>query len=286
MMTTVERRVRAADWRFATAGLLALAVSSATAHVADGTAGAQAVAAAHECFIVAPPGESERASDARECAHKTAPASTFKIPHALIALQAGVVTPDTVFKWDGSERPFDTWKRDHTLESAIRWSVYPFFQHTARLLGRERMRQGLTSLQYGGGSFNGELTEFWNTGGIVVSPLEQVAFLQRVTSGKVPIDPRHVDAVREALRMPAGQITNAAGTHSFALDWPPGTVVRAKTGNTTVNGERVSWLVGWIEHDRAVTVFAGRIRSTSPLENTAGAEVARRGLNDAWRTRK
>ena len=74
-----------------------------------------------------------------------------------------------------------------------------------------------TSLQYGGGSFSGELTEFWNTGGIVVSPLEQVAFLQRVTAGKVPIDPRHVDAVREALRMPAGQITNAAGTHSFAL---------------------------------------------------------------------
>ena len=63
-------------------------------------------------------------------------------------------------------------------------------------------------------------------------------------------------------------------------------MVRAKTGNTTVNGERVSWLVGWVEHDRAVTVFAGRIRSTSPLENTAGAEVARRGLNDAWRTRK
>ena len=86
--------------------------------------------------------------------------------------------------------------------------------------------------------------------------------------------------------MPPGKITNAAGTHTFALDWPSGTTVRAKTGNSTVNGERVSWLVGWLELDRQVTVFAGRIRSTSTLDNTAGAAVARRGLNDAWHRRK
>ena len=86
--------------------------------------------------------------------------------------------------------------------------------------------------------------------------------------------------------MPPGRITNAAGTHAFPLDWPAATIVRAKTGNSTVNGERVSWLVGWLELDRQVTVFAGRIRSMSPLENAAGIEVARRGLNDAWQRQK
>ncbi len=159
-------------------------------------------------------------SDSRECAVATAPASTFKIPHALIALQTGVVTPATVVKWDGTPRDFETWRRDHTLESSIRWSVYPFFQHTARLIGRDRMKQSLGSLAYAADTFDGELTTFWNTGDLVVTPIEQVAFLRRLVAGKLPIDARHVATVRQALRMPAGQITNAAGTHSFALTWP------------------------------------------------------------------
>ena len=101
-------------------------------------------------------------STARATAVATAPASTFKIPHALIALQTGVVTPSTIVKWDGKPRDFDVWRRDHTLESSIRWSVYPFFQHTARLIGRDRMIQSLRSIGYAADSFDGELTTFWN----------------------------------------------------------------------------------------------------------------------------
>jgi beta-lactamase class D len=237
--------------------------------------------AAMECFVLARPGEAERVSDSRECAVATAPASTFKIPHALIALQTGVVTPATVVKWDGTPRDFETWRRDHTLESSIRWSVYPFFQHTARLIGRDRMKQSLSSLAYAAGTFDGELTTFWNTGDLVVTPTEQMAFLRRLVGSKLPIDARHVAAVRQALRMPPGQITNAAGTHSFALTWPKSAIVHAKTGNTTVDGERVSWLVGWVTLDGADTVFVGRIRAKGTLGNTAGAEVALRGLNES-----
>ena len=236
-----------------------------------------------ECFVIGQPGESDRVSDGRECAVATAPASTFKVPHALIALQTAVVTPTTMVKWDGTPRDFATWRRDHTLESAIRWSVYPFFQHTARLIGRDRMKQSLGSLAYAADTFDGELTTFWNTGDLVVTPIEQVAFLRRLVGGKLPIDARHVEVVRQALRMPAGQITNAAGTHTFALTWPKSAVVHAKTGNTTVNGERVSWLVGWVTLDGVDTVFAGRIRAKGTLGNTAGAEVAVRGLNGALR---
>ena len=231
--------------------------------------------------MLARAGEADRVSDPRECGVATAPASTFKIPHALIALQTGVVTPETVVEYDGTPRDFETWRRDHTLESSIRWSVYPFFQHTARLIGRDRMKRSLGSLGYAADTFDGELTTFWNTGDLVVTPIEQIAFLRRLVGGKLPIDARHVAAVRQALRMPAGQITNAAGTHAFALDWPRDAGVYAKTGNTLVDGERVSWLVGWVTAGGVDTVFAGRTRAKGPLGNTAGAELARKGLNAA-----
>ena len=237
-------------------------------------------AAAAECFVASRLDRSSPVvSDVRECAHKTAPASTFKIPHALIALQTGVIKADTVFTWDGTRYAFESWRRNHDLDSAIKSSVYPIFQRTAAAIGRARMHQRLSALGYAADGFDGDIATFWNDGDLLVSPLEQLAFLQRFFRGALPIDERHRTTVRDALHMPAGHIVNAAGVHPFALAWPAATIVRAKTGNTTVNGERVSWLVGELELERVEYVFVARARSGGALDTTAGADVARHGLN-------
>jgi beta-lactamase class D len=236
-----------------------------------------------ECFVVARlDGPLPSVPDGSECARPTAPASTFKIPHALIALQTGVIDAKTTIKWDGSKYDFQTWQRDHTLDSAMKSSVYPFFQRTATMIGEERMRGSLASLRYGADTFRGDVTTFWTNGNLVVSPLDQLSFLQRMFGGRLPIDRRHVEAVKATLLMPAGRISNAAGIHDFPLNWPKGTRVRAKTGNGRINGERVSWLVGHLEADGNEYVFAARVRSSDrPLTTTAGAQVALRGLNRA-----
>jgi len=234
----------------------------------------------NECFVLLRPGASKPlVSDPDECSQKTAPASTFKIPHALVALELGVITPDTVFAWDGTAHDFEAWRTGHTLDSAMKWSVLPFFQHTARSIGAERMRAGLSSLRYATDTFEREISMFWINGDLVVSPLEQLEFLQRLFSGSVPIAARHVSTVKEAIRMPAGQIVNASGTHVFALRWPSATVVRAKTGNTRVNGEQVSWLVGALELNGIHHVFVARARSTTTLDRTAAMALAVRELN-------
>ena len=240
---------------------------------------AQEPARTHECFLVLTPGASQPAvSDREECARRTSPASTFKIPHALIALEAGVITPATVFTWDGTAQDAPSWQRDHTLESAIRASVLPFFRNTARLIGKARMASHLTAFAYHGDAFEGT-GDFWVNGDLEVSPLEQLAFLQRFFDGKLPASETNLALVREALRQPAGQVLLAGGPQPFVLDWRGDVVVRVKTGNTRVNGERVSWLVGGVEAGGGRTVFVARARSTGDLPTTAGAEVARRGLN-------
>jgi beta-lactamase class D len=46
------------------------------------------------------------------------PASTYKIPHSLIALETGVVKDeDQSFKWDGQKRGIEAWDRDQTFIS-------------------------------------------------------------------------------------------------------------------------------------------------------------------------
>ena len=77
------------------------------------------------------------ASDKDRSGEAKLPASTFKIPNSIIALETGVVgDPDKdVFKWDGVTRSFEAWNRDHTLRSAIAASAVPVYQEIARRIG-------------------------------------------------------------------------------------------------------------------------------------------------------
>ena len=67
------------------------------------------------------------ASDKVRSGEGKLPASTFKIPNSIIALETGVVEdPDKdVFKWDGVTRSIEAWNKDHTLRSAIAVSAVP-----------------------------------------------------------------------------------------------------------------------------------------------------------------
>ena len=48
------------------------------------------------------------------------PASTFKIPNTLIALEEGVIKNEKeIIKWDGKNKGFDAWNTDQTLETAF-----------------------------------------------------------------------------------------------------------------------------------------------------------------------
>jgi len=241
---------------------------------------AQPSAAAGECVILAPlDGAQETVVGGEECDRRTLPASTFKIPHALIALDTGVVTDRTRMTWDGTKQDFPVWERDHTLDSAIKSSVVWFFQRAARSIGREREVAHLRAFAYGTQTFSKEVDRFWLNGDLQISPREQIAFLRRMYTYQLPVGHAHVDTVIAAMTMPRGKLSNAAGVHDFALQWPD-PIVRAKTGNGTVNGERASWLIGEIESGGRRFVFASRARSsTRTLETTAGADLALRVLN-------
>jgi beta-lactamase class D len=235
---------------------------------------------AGECVVFAPVDGPETVVGGEECSRRTLPASTFKVPHALIALQTRVVTDTSVIKWDGTKRDYAAWNRDQTLESAIKMSAVWVFQQFAASIGRDRELEYLRAFRYGSATFEHDVASFWLNGDLQISPIEQVAFLRRMFSYDLRIDRAHIDTVKADLTMPRGKFENAAGVHDFPLRWPAATVVRVKSGNGTVNGERVSWLVGALEIGGTQYLFASRARSTTrALETTAGADLALRVLN-------
>ena len=102
---------------------------------------------------------------AAECATRLSPASTYKIPHALIGLETGVITETTVEKWDGVEHPNQPkWNQDHTVLSAMRPSVLWFFQAMAPRIGAARAHEWLKRFHYGNTDTSGPITQYWVNG--------------------------------------------------------------------------------------------------------------------------
>ncbi|QWG15334.1 class D beta-lactamase [Bradyrhizobium sediminis] len=208
------------------------------------------------------------ASDKDRSGEAKLPASTFKIPNSIIALETGVVEdPDKdVFKWDGVTRSIEAWNKDHTLRTAIAASVVPAYQEIARRIGPERMQKYLDLFEYGNRNIGGGIDQFWLTGDLRIDPVQQIDFVDRLRRGVLPVSKRSQDLVRDIL--PVTKVGDA--------------VIRAKTG--LLGAERgepsLGWLVGWAEKGSAITVFALNMDCREPRHVASRIKVAQQCLAD------
>ena len=192
------------------------------------------------------------ASDKIRSGEDRLPASTFKVPNSLIALETGVVAdPDKdIFKWDGTTRSIEAWNRDHTLRTAIAASVVPVYQEIARRVGAERMQKYVDLLDYGNRNIGGGIDQFWLTGDMRIDPMQQIDFLDRLRRGVLPVSKRSQELVRDILP------TVKAGE----------SLIRYKTG--LLGAERgqpsLGWVVGWAEKGSQHTVFAMNMDCKTP----------------------
>jgi beta-lactamase class D len=179
--------------------------------------------------------------DGKRAATRYVPASTFKIPHTLFALDTGVMRDEfQVFKWDGEVRSIDSWNRDQDLRSSMRNSVVWVYQQTARAIGEEAQRRYLEKIAYGNADPSGGVDRFWLEGPLLISAVEQVDFLQRLYRNALPFRLGHQRLVKDLMIVEAGR------------DW----ILRAKTGWQARMEPQVGWWVGWVERPDGTVFFA------------------------------
>src|SRR4051812_43346654 len=228
--------------------------------VAEGTVGAFVGYKSDDYLIIA--------SDTERSGQAFLPASTFKIPNSLIALETGVVEdPDKdLFKWDGVKRGIEAWNRDHTLRSAIAASAVPVYQEIARRIGAERMQKYVDLFEYGNRNIGGGIDQFWLTGELRIDPVQQIDFVDRLRRGVLPVSKRSQDLVRDIL--PASKAGEA--------------VIRAKTGllGAELGNPSLGWVVGWAEKGSAQTVFALNLDVREPRHTAARMTIAQQCLAD------
>ena len=198
---------------------------------------------------------------AAECATRLSPASTYKIPHALIGLETGAITETTVEKWDGVKHPEQPkWNLDHAVFSAMKPSVLWFFQRMAPRIGADRAHEWLQRFSYGNADTSGPITLYWVNGRLRISADEQLAFLTKFYGRTLPVKKIYVDHLQEAMLQAPGTVENARGIHKLDANWRNGITLNSKTGATTIeSGESVSWLVGRLTVDDRQLTFASAV---------------------------
>ncbi len=208
------------------------------------------------------------ASDKVRSGEAKLPASTFKIPNSIIALETGVVTdPDKdIFKWDGVKRSIEAWNKDHTLRTAIAASVVPVYQEIARRIGAERMQKYVNLLEYGNRNIGGGIDQFWLTGDLRITPVQQIDFLERLRRGGLAVSQRPQEVVRDIL-----SVTKTENA-----------LIRYKTGllGAEIGKPSLGWVAGWVEKRTDVTVFAMNMDCCTPEHIPARMTITQKLLTD------
>lgn len=179
------------------------------------------------------------------------PASTFKIPNSMIALETGIVENDhTLFKWNGEKRAYKQWEQDLILRDAFHLSCVPCYQEIAKKIGNERMNKYLTKLEYYDMKVDSSnIDMFWLEGDSKINQFQQIDFLKRFYQSKLSISEKTEYIMKKMMLINENGITKLIG----------------KTGLSNTNGKRNGWFVGYIESKKHTFFFATNIEPKETL---------------------
>ncbi|MBI5548841.1 MAG: class D beta-lactamase [Deltaproteobacteria bacterium] len=193
------------------------------------------------------------------CRRRLPACSTFKVPLALMAFDAGILeSEETAMTWDGVPRPIESWNRDHTARSWMAHSVVWYSQRLTPRLGLERIQRYLDDFQYGNRDFSAGLTSAWLTitktdsdpgkGSLQISAYEQLEFMKRLWRGELPVSAK------------AQERTQAL---TFLETSPGGFTLHGKTGSgypADLDGD-FGWFVGHLSgHGRQLVLVTSVVR--------------------------
>jgi len=173
------------------------------------------------------------------------PASTFKIPNSIIALETGVIADDsTMIRWDGQKRRLTAWEQDLVFRDAFHYSCVPCYQEIARKIGVARMKEYLEKLDFGNMIVDSSSIDlFWLEGDSKISQFEQVDFLERLYHCRLPVSKRTGDIMKRLLVIEDNDTFRLSG----------------KTGWSVRNGNNNGWFVGYLEKGDDVYFIATNI---------------------------
>lgn len=197
---------------------------------------------------------------------RVAPNSTYKIYSALFGLENDIITPESsLIQWDGENYPFEAWKKDQTLQSAMTSSVNWYFQSIDESLGVDSIQNYLQKIGYGNENLSGNLASYWMESSLKISPIEQVQLLTKLYNNNLGFAPENIKAVKDSIHIASSDTGDFYG----------------KTGTGRVNGQDVNgWFIGFVENADNTYFFASNIHAKDDADGSTAAKTTLTILSD------
>jgi beta-lactamase class D len=203
------------------------------------------------------------------CSKRLSPCSTFKIFNSLVGLETEVLTSENYpMYWDGTVHERSECNKDQTLQSAVTNSVVWYFQKVALAVGEERMKKFIQLSQYGNQDISGGITKFWLGNTLKISADEQVLFLSKLISDKLPFSKSSMAVTRGLIR----------------LDQTADGTLYGKTGtasNHENNKNVLGWFVGYVVQPGRIYIFATNIQANDNAYGPQAREITKNILSAA-----
>jgi beta-lactamase class D len=202
---------------------------------------------------------------------RNSPASTFKVALAVIGFDTDILVDAHTPAWPYKpeyQAWMESWKTTVDPTSWLRDSVVWYSRELTRRLGAERFQQAVDRLDYGNRDLSGDpgrhngLTNAWLSSSLQISPVEEVAFLRKLLSHRLPVSAKAMDLTIATLPQ-------------FPL--PDGWTVHGKTGSGSQPGphgkpdrdRQFGWFVGWAQKDDRRLVFARLVKDDARMDSYA-----------------
>ncbi|MEA5138413.1 class D beta-lactamase [Arcicella rigui] len=197
----------------------------------------------------------------QRCLKGFIPASTFKIPNSLIALETGIVQDETTtLKWDGVEREIKNWNQDLCFQNALKYSCVPCYQAIARQVGAKKYQDFFKKFSYGKMDVTPQNVDmFWLEGKSIISQKEQVDFLVKLYKNQLPFTKRNMEIVKTMLLLETKPNYILRGKTGWATN-----IIKAGTENEKEQKNNIGWFVGWVTKGTKVYFFANNIEAINP----------------------
>lgn len=212
------------------------------------------------------------------CDVRHAPFSSFKIAIALMGFDSGFLKSpeEPLLKFTKeADKALGNWQhpirlihsRDQTPATWMRYSVLWYSQEIMKHVGMDKFQEYVSKFSYGNADISGDkgknngLTNAWLGTSLKVSPIEQVAFLERLTNRELPVSK---EAQERTIKLMA--------LENIWDDWN----LYGKTGSSGAMG----WFVGWTEKDGRRIIFAQYVEPKDNLITAGGVakELAKANL--------
>lgn len=224
--------------------------------------------AATGCTLIAAYPEQKILYESGDCDQRQPPASSFKIPLAVIGFDARLLT--------GAHEPSMPYKDEYKSGMKIQekttdptiWmkdSIVWYSQQLTLKLGTDKFQSYVDQFDYGNKDLSGGLTTAWLGTSLTISPREQVTFLTKLLNNDLGVSKDATDkamSVMPEFSSPGWRVFGKTGT-SWDRD--------AKGGYDRTRP--LGWFVGWADRDGRKIVFAKLVRGNEKWAEYGGPKA-------------